>query len=66
MPKIIEIGYFLTEIFKKNKRWTFFSGTWCTLCLNHHCYFICPITEQYAHLHQYNLEEQDSKVRQEH
>ena len=24
------------------------------------------LTQQYAHLHQYNLEEQDSKVRQEH
>jgi len=33
---------------------------------DHHHHFICPIIQQYAHLHQYNLEEQDSKVRQEH
>ena len=32
---------------------------------NHH-HFICPKKQQYAHLHQYNLEEQDSEVRQEH
>jgi len=25
--------------------------------------FICPIIQQYAHLHEYGLEEQDSKVR---
>jgi len=25
--------------------------------------FICPIIQQYAHLHEYSLEEQDSKVR---
>jgi len=35
-------------------------------CDIHHHHFICPIIQQYAHLHQYNLEEQDSKVRQEH
>ena len=31
-----------------------------------HHHFICPIIQHYAHLHQYNLEEQDSKIRQEH
>jgi len=29
-------------------------------------HFIRPIIQQYAHLHQYILEEQDTKVRQEH
>jgi len=33
---------------------------------HHHHHFIYPIIQQYAHLHRYNLEEQDSKVRQEH
>ena len=28
---------------------------------HHHHHFICPIIQQYAHLHQYNLEERDSK-----
>jgi len=32
----------------------------------HHHHFICPIIQQYVHLHQYSLEEHDSKVRQEH
>jgi len=29
----------------------------------HHHHFICPIIQQYAHLREYGLEEQDSKVR---
>ena len=29
----------------------------------HHHHFICPIIKQYAHLREYGLEEQDSKVR---
>jgi len=29
----------------------------------YHHHFICPIIQQYAHLHEYGLEEQDSKVR---
>jgi len=29
----------------------------------HHHHFICPIIQQYTHLHEYGLEEQDSKVR---
>ena len=33
---------------------------------HHHHHFICPGIQQYEHLHQYSLEEQDSKVRQEH
>jgi len=33
---------------------------------HHHHHFICPIIQQHAHLHQYNWEEQDSKVQQEH
>ena len=40
-----------------------------TLALHHHHHyhhFMCPIIQQCAHLHQYSLEEQDSKVRQEH
>jgi len=40
-----------------------------TLALYHHHHyhhFMCPIIQQCAHLHQYSLEEQDSKVRQEH
>jgi len=39
-----------------------------TLALYHHHYhhFMCPIIQQCAHLHQYSLEKQDSKVRQEH
>ena len=32
--------------------------------LHHH--LTCPIIQQYAHLHQYSWEEQDSKVRQKH
>jgi len=32
---------------------------------DHHHHFICPIIQHYAHVHQYNLEEQD-KVPQEH
>ena len=28
IPKIIKIGYFLTELFKKRKRWTFLGDTW--------------------------------------
>jgi len=31
---------------------------------HHHHHFVCPIIQHYAHLHQYNLEEQNSKVRQ--
>ena len=34
------------------------------LCASSSSSFICPITQQYAHRHQYNLNEQDSKVRQ--
>ena len=30
---------------------------------HHHHHFICPIIQQYTHLHGYGLEEQDSKVR---
>ena len=30
---------------------------------HHHHHFICPIIQQYTHLHEYGLEEQDSKVR---
>jgi len=40
-----------------------------TLALYHHHHyhhFMCPIIQQCAHLHQCSLEEQDSKVRQEH
>jgi len=32
----------------------------------HRHHFICPIIQQYARLRRYNLEEQDSKVCQEH
>jgi len=34
-----------------------------TTDFHHHHHFICPIIQQYAHLHEYGLEEQDSKVR---
>ena len=39
-----------------------------TLVSSSSFHFICPIIQQYAHLglHEYNVEEQDSKVRQEH
>ena len=48
----------------------------CTIAVVSRCCFVInrsssssfylPSVQQYAHLHQYSLEEQDSKVRQEH
>jgi len=35
---------------------------WRWMLKDHHHHFICPIIQQYAHLHEYGLEEQDSKV----